>query len=658
MPQQTGYRVYKSDAAKAKLYAHRLAVADHDRQQWEDDAKDGIGRYENQVRANQVTPAGHRVNAPTGIGIIDALFSSLTATQVDILVEAIGNGSLDQAELATAALSKEWEVCKVNERVEPVIKDALLVGIGWAKVGYEYTETVNEVPRPMKDIAADIERLLSEADAAGVERPTADQVNELVPVTQEEATVLRDRVVVDHVPWDLIRWDPTAKRIEDVRWVAQLSLMHVEEVRANETWREYVKRSRGGLRKLDDLKSDTVTDAGYAVAPTEKPHEDDERVTVVEMHDFDTGTICTFVKGQDWLLNEQENPFAFELDLEDRSPFVPLILRSTSTRLRGISEMDVVKPSLDEKNLYRSRLANYLERMAPKLLAPEDGLTEPGKVNLKSREYGAVVEYAKEANIGDFKPLEPPALPSEVFDMDGKIEQETREATGVNELMRGLFPDRKRTATETAEVVTASAARQAEKRNRLENFYIRIARRMLHLMQAFYTEPRMLQYFSPLDNKPVWGQWKAEDIQMEYSMRLSLTPKEADTLQSRRDEVLSVINVFGPLATPGPDGSSTLNPTQLITWGLRKWGLSPADVSAILNTPEQQEAQRQVQQSATADQALAAQGIDPTLDAANIADVTGAGAVPPDQLAGALAGGPLSPELSQEVSESAGVRLP
>lgn len=662
MRDTTLYKTYKTDKDKADVYNHRLSIADHEFDRWKEQGDNWWARYENRPQPNQYTPKGHRVNTPTGTATIDALFSALTAVDVDFLAHAKGHTEPDQAELAGAALSTEWRACRVQEDANDAIKDALVVGIGWVKVAYEYVTTWETMPRTSEDIRLDIDRLLAEAEEAGTPPPTADQVTELVAFEEDAEVVVRDRIVADYVPWDAIRWDPTAKRVKDIRWVAQLTQLPTYEVQENPAFREYVKRSQGGLKKLTELKADSSIDPDLLGAG--KPTDDDGRVTVVEFWDFETGTVCTFVKGADWLLNEGVNPFGGMYELQDRSPFVPLVLRKSTRRVRGVSDMELMAPSLDELNVYRSKLATFVERFVPKVLGPEDGLTDAGKQNLQSPEYGALVEVAREADVGQFQPMNPPVLPSEVFGLPERLEQGVREATGVNELMRGLFPDRKRTATETAEVVSASSARQSEKRNTMEQWFIDIAKRMVILMQAYYEGERMLRYVDETYGEVAWA-WTPEDILGEFDLEISLTPRESKDRQSERDEALALLNVLGPFSEADQTGASVVDKAALVRWVTKKYGLSNREILELLNLPEEQQAQQMAMQQLQAGQAGAAGGVvDPSmvpgpLPPGELAALTNSGAVPSDIAAAGMGGfGPFAPDAAEAVSESAGVRVP
>jgi hypothetical protein len=652
------FREYKTDRDKVKVYTHRLHQADEEADKLKRMATEWWDRYENKPKAPQYSAKGHRVNVPDGTSIIDSMYSSLTAADVDIRVEARGAGTADQEYLTSAALAKEWDMCKVSERGNRAIKDGLLTGLGWVKVGYEYYAEEQELPRPDDELAMDVERILQEAEAAG-ENITPDQIAALVPVTSVQEVALRNRIVVDYVPWDRMRWDPTARSFDDVRWYAQVNTMTPEEVRENPEFQAYCKTA-GTLKDLKDLRGTETTDR-EALPRGQADDLDDEdiRLTIYELHDLETGTVCTFAKGAEFLLNEQPEPFAINDDLPDRSPFVPIKLRDTASRVRGISEMELMLPTLRELDLYHSRLATYLERFAPKVFVESDTLTPNGKKALKSQEYGAAVEY--KAGKDKPVPFDPPTLPAELFGVPEKLREALREATGVNELMRGLFPDRKRTATETAEVVTASAARQAEKRMSLERFWGEIAQRMLQLMQMFYTEEQMVRYQDY--EGPIEWTWTADDIVFETKLDVTLTPKETRSLQAERDEGTMLLNILGPAsAQPDPvTGAPLVAPADLYTVVLEKMGMKRRDIARLIRSPEQaQVAAMQAQQTAAA-AANANAGVPRAdmapgpLDEAAVAAAANQGTIPPEVLAAAAGVVPGGPEAVETISEDVGI---
>jgi hypothetical protein len=650
------YRMYDSDEAKLKAYGHRIWQAEEKFSSFESRARGWVKRYENVPSAKAISGNGHNVSVPTGTSIIDSLFSSLTATDVTAMVHAVGQGTRDQEELASAAVTKEWDVTKASPRTARAIKDALLVGIGWVKVGFELYVSEEELPRKNEDILADVTRLIEEAEEYGHDIDAATIASH-VPLSEVQEVTHSERIVVDYVPWDRVLWDPVAKQMEDVRWVAQLTLMHPEEVKNHPAFKEYCARTKTA-KKLKELGADTFVKLGIAGSET---NAEDGRVTVIEMWDFETGNVCTFPKGADFLLNEAPNPFALNDDLEDKSPFVPCVLRQSPGRVRGISEMELLLPTLEEMDLYHSKLATYLERMAPKFMGPAGAMTDAGREAMESQEYGAYVELDRTVvqSANEITDVKPPTLPSEVYGVVDKLDQAARDASGVNELMRGLFPDRKRTATETAEVVQSSAARQAEKRVQLERFYEAIARRILQLMQMFYTAERMVRYID-FDGPVEWS-WTADDIVMESRLQIVLTPKEVKNWQSRRDDALAVLNVLGPLAQPTPTGETVVDQTELLRYVLTELGLSRSTVAMLLNLPEEQQQQMlAAQQAAAGMQAATELGVPRPdmvpgpMDEEQLALATNQGTIPPELLAAGFGNTPVTPQATEVISESLG----
>lgn len=653
----TQYREYDTDSDKVKVYEHRLRQGEAALERDRSVIEDWWRRYEQGRKANQTSQKGHRISSPLATSIIDSQYSSMTAADVDIIVEALGAGTSDQEYLASAALSKEWERTKANNRTSASVKDALIGGLGWAKVDYEYYDEEQELPRADEDIAADIDAMFRQAEEAGESAPTADDIIRFVPVTAPTKVVLAQRITVDHLPWDSVIFDPTAKRMVDIRWYAQRTLLPIEEVTQNPVFRAYCK-DRGTLRQLDKLQADSQIDE--TVLGESGVQQDDKRITVYEIVDLETGTRCWMAKGTKFLLAESANPFAINDDPEDQTPFVPLVLRGTNRRVRGVSEMEVLESTLDELDLYHSRLATFLERYAPKLVGEEGSVTEAGKKALTSQDVGAVVEYKTGKNPP--VPMGVPQVPSEVFAMPQRLEDGAKEATGSNELMRGMFPDRKRTATETAEVVTASQARQAEKRLALERFYTAIARRMLQLMQMFYTEEQMVRYWDSAG--PIEWSWTADDIVFENQLRVVLTPRETPNRQARRDEALELLNVFGPL-TQQPDpatGAPVVDQTGLLQVVADKMGLKRREVAMFLRGPAEQQIRAQMAAQAQAAQASAAGGLPRPdmqpgpMDAQALAAAANAGTIPPEVLLAAQGTTPVSPGAVEQVSENGGVK--
>ncbi len=625
------FKVYDSPEDRIKLYDRRLKAANKDFDAWLPEAKKRYERYRNGLTPQQVTADGHRISVPTGTAIIDSLYSSLTAVDIDLELSNVGSGTREQAHLAEAALRQEWRVGKVMRRCEKAIKDALVVDIGWVKPAYEYAEHDEDRERTQDEIDADIRDIYAQAEAEGQAPPDSHLVAQSVPKSETLTVVDVDRIVVDYVPFENIRWDAEAKQVEDIRWLCQITKLPVDAVRENPAYVEYCEK-HGWAEDLQTLAPDEQLSRD--MRGSEQPDPDDDRVTTYEMWDLETATVVTYVKGAKFYLNESPNPFAIEKDIFSRSPFVPFILREDPEHVRGISDMRLIMPILAELDVYRSRLATYTDRYGPKHLAKLGAFTEAGKKALHSREIGAVVEMSEAYQTGDVDTLDLPALPAEIFGIPERLENEIREATGVNELMRGIFPDRKRTATETNQVVMASAGRQAEKRGRLQEAYISVAKKMLALMQMFYDRERIARVVDA--EGPIIWEWTNEDIAIDAQLEITLTPREEKTAQQKKEDAIALANLLGPLPI--------VDQAQLVTYMLEEMNVPKSVIASIVKIPEEVQQDQAAELQLQSEQAATAAGQPPNYtnvpgpySGADLAAVTNQGEIPP-YAAGAGAG--------------------
>jgi hypothetical protein len=591
MAKNSVFRVYEDEESMLKVYQRRLKMADVDYEKRAGEYKTFVARYENEATEEQVDDDGHRVNVVKGIGTIDTMFSSLTAVDVEFIAKRIGKGTPAQAIAASRALNMAMSDTKMQRRAKKAIKDALLVDVGWVKVYYDYVEDVE-----VEDVPEDALKMqLMELKAQGIDVTEAN-MGEYVALTREVPIVLRDRVCVDYVRYSDIRYDISAKQQEDVRWTAQYTKMPAGEVQNNPQWRKFVLDRYGereGTRMLDELEGDSTLSGGIDYADVEglgaDDVNDDARVTVVELWDFETGLVTIFPKNNTTLiLHQRVNPLMFNVDLEDRNPFKPLVIRDDPDNLEGLGDMRIIFPSLEELDAYRSHIATHGLRVIPKVFGPKDALGQQARQALESDEWMAYVGLEAghtfpELGTPDIKPVQ-----QEIYGLQEGIQLEIEEATGANEVTRGVFPSKRTTATEAQLVTTAGQARQAERRSSLEDWYIDIARTALQLMQKFYNRERMMLFVADTGEEFEW-KWTNEDIAIEAHIELSITPKENLTREERFQRAIFVSNMLAPM--PETDRAS------LFQWVLREAGLDEDLVREIVKPPEEVQADQLAQNS-------------------------------------------------------------
>jgi hypothetical protein len=587
----TTFRIYEDEEEMLKVYARRLSMADADYEKREPEYRLWVSRYRNEVNEDQLDEDGHRVNVAKGIGVIDTMFSSLTAVEVAFIAKRIGKGTELQAAAASKALNAAMRDTKMQRRAKKAIKDSLLTDIGWVKVYYDYVEDVEVRDRPASAVRMQMAELLSHKPDM-----TEEEAVRLVPLTEQVDIVLRDRVCVDYVRPEDIRYDVSAKQNEDCRWVAQYTKLPAEEVRQNPQWRAFVLERYGkveGKRMLDELEGDTVVGAGLDYADVEglgnDDTNDDARVTVVEMWDLETGLVTTYPRAHtDLILFQRVNPLMFNLDLEDRNPFKPLIIRDDPDNLEGLGDMRVIHPSLEELDEWRSHIATHGLRSIPKVFGPKDALGAQGKKALTNDEWNAFVGLENQHNFQEIGTMPFSPVQQEVYGLTESIQLEIEEATGANDLTRGVFPSKRTTATEAQLVTTAGQARQGERRSSLEEWYIDIARCALQLMQKFYDKKRMVLFVDEAGEEFEWS-FTNEDIAIEAVIEIAITPKESLTREERFQRAIFISNLMAPL--PETDR------TNLFQWVLREAGLDEDLVRTIVKPPEEVQADQLAENS-------------------------------------------------------------
>lgn len=594
------FRVYNDEETMLKVYNRRLRIADRKFEKNETPRRQFNARYRNEVEADQVNEDGHRVAVTSGIGIIDTMFASMVAVDVAFIADNVGNGSQLQALAATRALNQAWKDTKGQKRAKRAIKDSLLTDVGWVKVYYDYVEDVDLRDVPEEALEAQVLAYFGKDLSSVTEEQVEEAINDgEIQAVEEVAIVLRDRVCVDYVPWDLVRYDPSATQIEDMRWVAQYTVLPEAEVKNNPVWREFVKErygARKGVKKLDDLQGDSRISTGLEVDAEllkdfgEDDYGDDARFTIVELWDFETGLVTVFPKGNaELVLHQRVNPLMFNLDLEDRNPFKPLIVRDDPDNFEGLGDMRIIWPALQELDEYRSNAATFVARTIPKVFGPERALTQNGKDALKSPIWGEYVGLEEGYSKDMIGQVQLPSLPQEAYQIPEQVQYEMKEATGASEPMRGVFPTRRTTATETQIVTGKGEERQAERRSSLEEWYIAIARTMLQLMQVFYDRKRMLRYTDDLGEDFVW-EWTKEDIAIDADLNISLTPKENLTRSQRVERAMGFMNLALPL--PETDRG------ELLRFVAREMGFRDEDVRALVKGDEEVKAEQQQEQVA------------------------------------------------------------
>lgn len=622
--QATGI-VYGDEEDKVKRYKSRVDLAERKQKNWLGESEKFLSYYRNKPKV--FTKGGQQVRVPVAISAIDAMYSALTAVEVEIRLTPLGTTTSPQAEVAEEALRHEWIKAKVQQEIEYATKDALITGLGWVFVGYEYETAEEEAEREDAELEADALSRIQERFQQTGEYPDPEEIAGEIPTTTKLEYTIKDRVFVEHVCYDEMLWDPEAKKWPDVRWVCRKLLLPWEQVKQDPTF-----------YNTEDLTWDSVVDGNNRSKGD--PADDEKRVTLYELHDFETGMVCWFPKEGDQLLREDPIPFAHEADYQDRSQFVPLILRTNPGEVVGIGDVEAMKPSIDEQNVLRSALATYVERAKPKILAKEGAFTAAGKKAARSQEWGEIVEFTAQTSIQDIGDFKIPDMPKEAFELAAAAADDSRNAIGLNELLQGILPVGKKTATGMSILQNASEIRQSERKNRMERLYTDVAQRMLSVMQQFYDTERITKITGETGDT-IWN-WTGDDIVMLHNLEVTLQPKIPVDDATTRENMLMLKNIFSM--------DPTIDQAALNRHILKSLHVPADTIKELVKAPEQMQAEamgaaQQTQVMAEAEQGIPADPADipgPMSGGETLA-VTNEGQLPAGPLERLMGGGPPPP---------------
>src|SRR5688572_3616886 len=115
-------RTFRYDSEKVKLYQERIRKAKESHERWSGLAKARISRYRNEADPNDfVNASGHRISTPAGVAIIDSMYSSLTAVDVEVNIHPWGKGTMEQARVAEQAVMEVWREAKVAMKTRTTV---------------------------------------------------------------------------------------------------------------------------------------------------------------------------------------------------------------------------------------------------------------------------------------------------------------------------------------------------------------------------------------------------------------------------------------------------------------------------------------------------------------------------------------------------------
>ncbi len=501
-----------------------------------------------------------RIAVNISFSTVNVIAPSISVNHPKITVNARKPSAAAQAEIAEAVTNYWWRHYYVRPQFRRAVKDFLIIGHGWLKCGYKYSEkvAVQQAPQPIDNVPL-----------AGVDQTTApndqgDQTMTAVegereetnadPISSEMVVVETDRPFVERLsPFDVFV-DPDATGIDDARWIAQRIRRLVSDVKADNRFDLAARKQVGAAMQ------DRLTHPAGATTPRRIDKDTNlEYVDIWEFYDIPGEKMCVFAEGADkFLVKPQPMPYSFG------HPFVMIRNYDIPDYFYPMGDLEALEPLQRELNATRTQMMNHRKKYSRKYLYKESAFDPKGRKALESDEDNALVPVVSDEPLGNaVAPFPTVMTPPEFYNHTGAIMNDVNTISAVSEYMRGGAPDIRRTATEAAITQDAANARAADKLATIEEAISEVAKRLVALAQQFMTGEQVAR-IQDQDGQPVWVTFDRDYIEGEFDFEVEAGSTAPVNESFRRQMALQMVDAMSPFVQLG-----VVNPLALATHVLK-----------------------------------------------------------------------------------------
>ena len=479
-----------------------------------------------------------RISVNLAFSTVNVIAPSVAVNHPKITITPNREDDVERAMFVEAVVNYLWRHHDYRKPFRRAVKDFIILGHGWLKVGWKFVEeeralSETELDKEYAKQRDEVSVFGAENPQMAGELPTDDDILGGIPSTTRH--ILEDQAFVERIsPFDILI-DPEATCMEDARWIAQRIVKPLSEVKRD-------KRFRQGVRQA--LKPD----AGLKVR-WENDHERDQysdltdRVTIFEYYDLEANTLSVCAEnGEDYLLDPTPMPYNYG------HPFVMLRNYDIPDIFYPMGDVESIESLQEELNKTRTQMMNHRKRYARKYLYHERSFGPQGREALESEDDGRFVPVIDEnRSLGEVVvPMPQVPLAPEIYNHSNIIEGDINTVSGVSEYARGSMPEIRRTATEAAIVADAGNARASDKLAMIELTIGEVAQRVIQLMQQYMTQAQMVR-ITGKDDQKFYVAYERDDILGEFDFSVEGGSTQPMNETARRQEAISLMNAVAPL---------------------------------------------------------------------------------------------------------------
>jgi hypothetical protein len=419
-----------------------------------------------------------------------------------------------QAVVAEAVVNYWWRHKDIRTEFRRAVKDSLVCGHGWVKVGYRFVEE--------ELIGEDVDP--SDPNAEGGEM-------------QPNTIVLEDSPFAERVsPFDVFV-DPDATSMKDIKWIAQRIRRPINDVKTD---KRYSKSAREQVQIMAVSR--------YADDPSRKKINDKSQgyAEIWEFYDVKANKMSVFCETSDqFLVKPMPMPYSFG------QPFVQIRNYDVPDQFYPIGDLESIEPLQKELNETRTQMMNHRKRFSRKYLYRESAFDQLGRTALESDEDNVMVPVVSDESLNSvIAPMPAIINPPEFYEQSAMIVGDIDRVSGVSEIQRGGSPEIRRTATEAALTQDAVNARTADKLATVEQAIAEVGRRMVALARQFMTGEQVARVMGK-DGEPIWVNYDRDYLAGDFDFEVAAGSTQPQNESFRRQMALQIVDAMAPFAGAG-----------------------------------------------------------------------------------------------------------
>lgn len=510
-----------SQADLLARYASRIATS----KKWRKDE----GMDETWRRLNDLYRGKHyddfaeedRMIVNIGFSTINVIAPSVAINYPKVVVSATLPEQAPNAVIAEAVVNYWMRHYNIKPEFRRSVKDALIFGHGWVKIGYRFIEE---------------QAVTAAQNTDGEDIDISDEAMESDSISSN-SVIVEDRPFAERVsPFDMFV-DPDAISMQDVRWIAQRIKRPISEIKSD---KRYNKTARDAVEPMsyskwsDHSANKKINDKAMGYAE------------VWEFYDLHRNTISVFADGaEQFLIKPTKMPYA------TGHPFVMLRDYEVPDTFYPIGELEAIEPLQRELNETRSQMLNHRKRFSRKYLFKESAFDNTGRSALESDYDNVMVPVIGDEPLGGVVAPFPAIInPPEFYQQSDLITADIDRISGVTEFMRGGGMAIRRSATEVGAIQDASNSRTADKLTMVEVALAEVAKRLIGLAQQFMSGEQIAR-ITGKDGSASWVQFDRDYIAGEFDFEVFAGSTQPVNESFRRQSALQLMDAMAPLAGAG-----------------------------------------------------------------------------------------------------------